>query len=108
MVDLVPLVLLAKAVTLALGLVVAHLGYRAYRRTDLAALRSLTVSLTLVVAGVAIGATDLLLGVDAQVAGFVGSVVTALGFVVLVHTLYTDDQTTATDTNRRGRNPGEN
>lgn len=108
MVDLVPLVLLAKAVTLALGLVVAHLGYRAYRRTDLAALRSLAVALTLVVAGVAVGATDLLLGVDAEVAGFAGSVVTAFGFVVLVHTLYTDDQTTATAGDVTGRKPGEN
>jgi hypothetical protein len=104
MVDLVPFVLLAKAVTLALGLVVAHLGYRAYRRTDLAALRSLAVALTLVVFGVALGAADMLLGIDAEVAGFVGSVVTAIGFVVLVHALYTDDLTPS----GRGRNPGEN
>lgn len=104
MVDLVPIVLLAKAVTLALGLVVAHLGYRAYRRTDLAALRSLAVALTLVVSGVALGAADMLFGIDAEVAGLVGSVVTAVGFVVLVHALYTDDMTPG----RRGRSPGQN
>jgi len=89
--DLAPLVLLATAVTLALGLVVARLGYRAYRRTDLPGLRSLSVAVVLVVAGAALGATDLLLGGEAALARLAGSVVTALGFAVLVLALYGDE-----------------
>ena len=91
MFDLAPFTLVATTVTLALGLVVVHLVYRAYRRTDMAGLRSLTVALVLVVAGAALGAADLLLGVDAEVAGFAGSVATAAGFVVLVFSLYSGD-----------------
>lgn len=91
MFDLVPITLLATAVTLALGLVVASLGYRAYRRTDRRGLRSLSVAFVLVVVGAALGAADLLLGVDSEVAGFAGSVVTAAGFVVLVVSLYSGD-----------------
>ncbi|SEW30412.1 DUF7521 family protein [Halobacterium jilantaiense] len=90
--DFTPLVLFATAVTLALGLAVARLGYRAYRRTDLAGLRSLSAALVLVVAGSALGAADQLLGVDAALAGLAGSVVTATGFVVLAVALYGSDR----------------
>jgi hypothetical protein len=91
MIDLAPLTLAATAVTLALGLVVARLGYRAYRRTDRAALRALSAAFTLIVAGAATGATDQLLGVDSAVAGFAASALTASGFVVLAHSLYRAD-----------------
>jgi len=90
--EFAPLVWFATAVTFALGLAVAHLGYRAYRRTDLASLRSLSVALVLVVAGSALGVADQLLGVDAALAGLAGSVVTAAGFVVLAVALYGDDE----------------
>jgi hypothetical protein len=91
MIDLTPLTLAATAVTLTLGVAVARLGYRAYRRTDRAALRSLSAAFALIVAGAATGATDQLFGVDGGVAAFAASALTAIGFGMLAHSLYRTD-----------------
>lgn len=82
-------IVVANTITLLAGGAVTGLAYRAYRRTGSPALRALTIGLGLVtlgtlVAGSAhqIGEVKLLTGVAIQ------SIFTALGFIVLVYSIY--------------------
>ena len=85
------LVIVLKSITLILGLTITYLALKAYRRTGSAALRSLSLGFGLVTLGAILaGAADQLLTLDTNVALVVESLLTALGFAVIVYSLYVD------------------
>lgn len=91
MTGLTPLVVALKTVTLVLGGSITYLAYKAYRRTDSPALRSLTAGFGLVTVGALLaGAVDQLAGLPTDVALVVESALTAVGFGVIVYSLYVD------------------
>ncbi|MDZ7702583.1 MAG: hypothetical protein U5J98_11285 [Halobacteriales archaeon] len=85
------LIVALKTITLVLGGVITFLGWKAFRRTGSPALRSLTLGFSLVTLGAILaGAADQLLAVDTNVALVVESSLTAVGFGVIVYSLYVD------------------
>ncbi|MFB6218149.1 MAG: hypothetical protein ABEH77_03055 [Halobacteriaceae archaeon] len=92
MVELAAVVVLAEAVTLALGGVIAHGAYRAYRRTGSPALRAFAAGFVAVtLGGVSGGVLHQVLGTDLLVGVLVRSLLTAAGFAVLAYSLYVRD-----------------
>lgn len=88
MVTTTPFAVLANAVSVALGGVVAHVAYRAHRRTASRPLWWLALGLaTLTVAGV-LGVADGLLGLDPAVARLGRAVALAAGFGLVAVALY--------------------
>lgn len=82
-------VVFTKAVAVPLGVGITLLAYRAYRRTDEAALRSFAVGFGAVTAGAAIGGGfELVVGVPVEVGLVVQGVLTAVGFGLLARSLY--------------------
>lgn len=91
MTGLTPAVLAFKTLTLLLGALVTLLAWRAYRATGSPALRSLAAGFALVTAGSLLaGALDQVLAVAPAQALLAESALTALGFAVVVHSLYVD------------------
>lgn len=85
------LIVVLKTITLALGLTITYLAYKAYRRTGSAALRSLTLGFALVTFGALLaGIVDQILGLQTDLALVVESILTAAGFAVIVYSLYVD------------------
>jgi len=85
------LLIVAKTITLACGLVLTTLTYRAYRRTRSTAMRALCVGIGLVTAGsVLAGSLNQLAGLPIVVSSTVESVFTAAGFIVMTYSLYSD------------------
>ncbi|MFB6135448.1 MAG: hypothetical protein ABEJ04_01690 [Halobacteriaceae archaeon] len=81
----------AKTLTLLLGGLVTYFALKAYRRTGAPALRALTVGFGFVTLGSLLaGVADQLLSVDTQYALLVESVLTAVGFAVIIYSLYAD------------------
>jgi hypothetical protein len=81
-------VVLADAVAVALGGVVTHLAYRAYRRTGRASLRSFALGVGLLTLASLGGGLAALLDVE-QLASVLGTgLLAALGFAYLVYSLY--------------------
>lgn len=90
-------VVIAKSLTLVLGGLVTYFSYRAYRRTGSPALRSLAIGFGIVTVGSMLaGILDQLLPLiyadfDNFLFGvFVESWLTAIGFAVIVYSLYSD------------------
>lgn len=82
-------VVVAKLAVLVLGLLVVRLAYRAYRRTGSRSLRSLTIAFGCITLGAILGGVvHQLLDVGLVTGVLVNSALTAVGFVVLVHSLY--------------------
>lgn len=85
------LLVVAKTLTLACGVVLTTLTYRAYRRTRSTAMRVLSVGIGLVTAGAVLaGSLNQLVGVPLMVSTTVESVFTATGFLVMTYSLYSD------------------
>ncbi|MFC6757579.1 MULTISPECIES: DUF7521 family protein [Haloarcula] len=81
----------AKTLTLACGVVLTTLTYRAYRRTRSTAMRVLSVGIGLVTAGAVLaGSLNQLAGVPIVVSTTIESVFTAAGFLVMTYSLYSD------------------
>ncbi|MFC7079841.1 DUF7521 family protein [Halorussus caseinilyticus] len=85
------MVVALKTITLALGIALTYFAYEAYRRTNVAALRALSVGFGLVTTGTVLG------GVVHQFTALsiadgivVESVFMALGFGVLTYSLYAE------------------
>lgn len=92
MFELTAVVVLVKAVVLALGGVITHLAYRAYRRTGSPPLRGLALGIGVVTVGAFLGGgLDQLVGVDLEWGVLVHSVSTAAGFAVVLRSLYQVD-----------------
>ena len=82
-------IVVLKTLTLVLGLVITYLAYKAYRRTGSAALKSLTVGFGLVTLGALLaGVADQVIGLPTDIALVVESALTAVGFGVIVYSLY--------------------
>jgi hypothetical protein len=84
-----------KTVTLALGAAITYFAFKAYRRTGARSLRALTVGFGVVTTGALLaGALDLTNDVGAvpdvapELALAVESVFTAIGFAVILYSLY--------------------
>ena len=88
--DLVVLfVVAANAVVLALGGVITHLAYRAYRRTRMEAMRRFAAGFGLITLGLLFGGgLHQLVGTGVLVAILAQVTLTALGFGVLAYSLY--------------------
>lgn len=96
MAPFVPVVIVAKAVVAAVGLLAIRASYRAYRRTGSRALRSLTVAFGCIVVGEVFGVViDRLVSSGGD--GVVGSVLIAVGFAFLGHALLVADTRAITD-----------
>ena len=88
---LTSLVVVLKTITLVLGLTVTYLAYKAFRRSGSAALRSLAVGFGLITLGALLaGVADQIVGLQTDFALVVESVLTAVGFAVIVHSLYVE------------------
>ena len=85
------LVLVLKTLTLALGGLITYQALKAYRRTLSPALRSLTIGFGLVTLGSLLaGFVDQIVGLPTDVALVVESLLTVLGFAVILYSLYVD------------------
>ena len=81
----------AKTLTLACGVVLTTLTYRAYRRTRSTAMRVLSVGIGLVTAGAVLaGSLNQLAGLPLVISTTVESLFTAAGFLVMTYSLYSD------------------
>lgn len=88
---LTSLIVVLKTITLALGLTITYLSYKAFRRTGSPALRSLALGFGLVTLGALLaGMVDQLMGLETNVALVIESVLTAAGFGVIIYSLYVD------------------
>lgn len=88
---LTSLVIVLKTVTLVLGGTITYLSYKAFRRTRSPALRSLTLGFGLVTLGALLaGLADQIIGLQTDIALVVESVLTAVGFAVIVYSLYAE------------------
>lgn len=91
MTDFTSLVVVLKTITLVLGATVTYLSFKAFRRTQSAALRSLTIGFGLVTLGALLaGVVDQVAGLQTDLALVIESVLTAAGFAVIVYSLYVE------------------
>jgi len=80
-----------KTLTLLLGAVITYLSYKAYRRTGAPALRALSIGFGVVTLGTLLaGVLDQVLELGIQVGLLVESALVAVGFAVIVYSLYTE------------------
>lgn len=88
---LASLVVLLKTLTLVLGGTITYLSYKAFHRTRSPALRSLTIGFGLITLGALLaGVADQIIGLQTDFALVVESALTAVGFAVIVYSLYVD------------------
>lgn len=84
-------VVVLKTVTLVLGGLITYFAYQAYRRTKAGPLRSLAIGFGFVTLGSFIaGVVDQLIGVPLGSALVVESLLTAVGFGIVLYSLYHD------------------
>ncbi|MFD1647299.1 DUF7521 family protein [Haloarchaeobius litoreus] len=88
MVSTTPFAVLANAVSVALGGVVAHVAYRAHRRTASRPLLWLAVGLAALTAAGVLGVADGLVGLDPTVRRLGQAVALAVGFALVAVALY--------------------
>lgn len=86
----VPTVVTAlKSITLILGAMITYFAYKAYTRTGASPLRTLAIGFAIVTLGSLLaGVVDLGLAVQESWALVVESAMTALGFAVIIYSLY--------------------
>jgi len=78
-----------KTITLVLGGLITYLSYRAYRRTGAPSLRYLSIGFGIVTLGSLLaGVVDQVLQLGFQFGQVVESALVALGFAVIVYSLY--------------------
>lgn len=83
------LIAAAKTATLVLGGLITYYAWLAYRRTDAPPLRALAMGFGVVTAGALVsGALDLLTGVGTLNAVLLNSVFLAIGFAVILRSLF--------------------
>lgn len=84
-------VVVLKTISLVLGGLITYLAFKAYRRTRSPSLRSLAIGFGLVTLGSLLaGVADQALGQDATASLIIQSGLTAVGFAVIVHSLYAE------------------
>ena len=91
MIDITVVVVALKTVTLLLGGAVTYFALKAWNRTGSPALRSLAIGFGFVTFGALLaGIADQVLAVDRTLAVLTESALTAVGFAVIVYSLYVD------------------
>jgi hypothetical protein len=86
-----PAIIALKTVTLLLGGLITYLSYKAYRRTGAEPLRALSLGFGVVTLGTLLaGALDEVLGLGFRLGLLVESALVAVGFGIIVYSLYTD------------------
>jgi hypothetical protein len=86
------LIVVTKTLTLLLGGLITYFAFKAYRRTGARSLRLLTVGFGVVTIGSLLaGVLDQIVEVGFQIGLFVESTLMALGFAVIVYSLYTTE-----------------
>ena len=82
-------VIAVKTVILLLGGGITYIAYKAYRGTDAASLRMLAVGFgTVTLGSLLAGIADQLLAVSLEVGVLINSVLVAVGFAVILYSLY--------------------
>lgn len=91
-VDTIPvLVVVLKTITLVLGGLITYFSFKAYRRTGAKALRTLAVGFGVITLGSLLaGIADQLLGVVGGTSLVIESALTAVGFAVIMYSLYVE------------------
>jgi hypothetical protein len=90
-VDITLAVVALKSLTLVLGGVITYYSYRAYRRTGAPALRALAIGFGIITVGALLaGAADQFLPLEPSISLAVESAFTAVGFAVIVYSLFVD------------------
>jgi O-antigen/teichoic acid export membrane protein len=85
------LVTALKTVTLLIGATITFFSYRAYRRTEVPALRALAIGFGIVTLGSLLaGVVDQFVNLGRESAIVVESALTAIGFAVILYSLYVD------------------
>ena len=80
-----------KTVILLLGALITYLALKAYRRTGSSSLRALAIGFGVVTLGAVMGGVaHQALGVSLSIGVLVESLLTALGFAIIVYSLYTE------------------
>lgn len=88
-VEVTPVVVVLKTVTLVLGGLVTYHAFEAYRRTGTAALRAVTIGFGVITVGATLaGAIDRFSVVDPRLSLVVESGFTTAGFAVILYALY--------------------
>lgn len=87
-----PILLTAlKTITLLIGATITFFSYRAYRRTGVPALRALTIGFGIVTLGSLLaGVVDQFVSLGRDSAIVVESALTAMGFAVILYSLYVE------------------
>jgi O-antigen/teichoic acid export membrane protein len=87
-----PILLTAlKTITLLIGATITFFSYRAYRRTGVPALRALTIGFGIVTLGSLLaGVADQFVNLGRDSAIVVESALTAVGFAVILYSLYVE------------------
>ena len=98
------IVVALKTLTLALGGLITYFAFKAYRRTDSPALRALAVGFGVITLGAILaGVIDQLLPFGTDAALVAESVLTAVGFAVILYALFVDGPTAGADASDRHR-----
>jgi uncharacterized membrane protein len=85
------LIVAVKTITLLMGALITYFAYRAYQRTEERALGALAVGFGIVTIGALLaGLADLVLGAPQLDALLVESALTAVGFAVILYSLYAE------------------
>lgn len=87
------LIAVTNTVTLLAGGLIALFAYRAFRRTETLALRAVAVGFAFIVAGTALGGLLHLLSAEMVLGVTVQSLLTAVGLVFILYSLYTTTST---------------
>jgi heme/copper-type cytochrome/quinol oxidase subunit 3 len=82
-------IIVTKTIILLLGSLITYLSYKAYRRTQSAALRALAIGFGIITLGALFaGGAHQLLGISLTTGLFINSIITMLGFVIITYSLY--------------------
>lgn len=84
-------IIVTKTIILLLGGLITYLSYKAHRRTNDTALRTLAIGFGIVTLGALFaGVAHQLLGVTLTTGVFINSILTMLGFVIVTYSLYVE------------------
>lgn len=84
-------IIISKTIILILGCGIAYIAYKAHRRTRSPSLRALAVGFGVVTIGALFaGIAHQLLGVGLQTGILINSILTALGFAIIIYSLYVE------------------
>ena len=89
--NITPIVIALKTLTLALGGVITYFAFKAYRRTGSPALRSLAIGFGIVTLGAFLaGIADQAFQIDRDLVLVIESALTAIGFAAIAYSLYAE------------------